>query len=102
MYLIINSLYPRDTIKEVVNVYGKMMTKYPDNPGLATPIVQVAVKSTQDGINVIHISEIKKGKLDDAIMYASTRMAMFNDIQGYKWTIKTYLNMEEALKTVGM
>lgn len=29
-------------------------------------------------------------------------MAMFNDIQGYKYTMDVYLRAEEAMATIGM
>jgi hypothetical protein len=67
-----------------------------------TPIVPVAARSTLEGIRTMHISEIKKGKFENAMDYAIKRMTMFYDIPGYRWVIKPFLNIEEALKTIGM
>jgi hypothetical protein len=102
MYLIVTSLYPPDKVKEAANMYVKMMTKYPDDTSLMTPVVPVAVKTTLEGIKCIHISDIKKGKFETAQDYAIKRMTMFYDVPGYRWTIETFLNIEEALKTIGM
>ena len=44
----------------------------------------------------------KKGELDDVMTIAANRLAMFNDIQGYRYVIKTFMNLEEFLKTIGM
>jgi hypothetical protein len=102
MYLIMTSLYPNDKAKEVAEMYLKMITKYPDDASLATPVVPVAVRATLQGIRVMSVQEVKKGKAEDAHAFVANRMAMFNNIQGYRWTIKTFLNLEEALKTIGM
>jgi hypothetical protein len=102
MYLIMTSLYPNDKAKEVAEMYLKMMTKYPDDASLTTPVVPVAVRATLQGISVMSVSEVKKGKAEDAHAFVVNRMAMFNNIQGYRWTVKTFLNLEEALKTIGM
>ncbi len=102
MYLMVTSLYPADKVKEAANVYVKMMTKYPDDTSLMTPLVQCSVKTTLEGIKIIHISEIKKGKLEAAYDFAVKRMTLFYEIQGYRWQIDTTLNIDEALKTISM
>ena len=102
MYLITTSTYPNDKVKDVANMYLKAITKYPDDNKIAVPIVQAAVLATPQGIKVIHIFDVKKGKLDDAMALAVNRMVMFYDIQGFRVTFETYLNLEEALKFIGM
>lgn len=102
MYLIVTSTYPGDKVKEVSNMYVKAMTKYPTDANLGNPVVPVAIRSTFQGIEVMSISEVKKGKLDDAMTLAVNRLTMFHDIQGYRYTISTYLNLEEAMKAIGM
>jgi len=83
-------------------MYLKMMTKYPDDNSLGNRVVPVAVRTTLEGIKVMTITEIKKGKLEDAMSFITNRLAMFMDIPGYRYAIKTYMNLEEALKTIGM
>ncbi len=102
MYIIVTSLYPNDKVKEVANMYLKMVTKYPDDASVCTSVVPVAVRSTLQGMRVMSIQEVKKGKLEAASALTINRMHMFNDIQGYKWTMKNFLNIEEALKSIGM
>jgi hypothetical protein len=102
MYLITTSLYPNDKAKEVANIYLKAITKYPDDASLFIPIVPVAVRATLQGMRVISVGEVKKGKLESAHALTVNRMVMLHDIQGFKWTVKTYQNLEEALKTIGM
>ena len=71
MYIITTSSYPNDKVKEVANMYVKVVTKYPPDDSLGTPVVPVAVRSTLQGIEVTTVSEIKKGKLEDAIAWAA-------------------------------
>ena len=98
MYIFITSIYPNDKAKEVADIYLKAMTKYPENNSLATPLVQVAVRATLEGITAISVYEAKKGKFEEADALTVNRMAMFNDIPGYRWLITTYWNLEDALK----
>ncbi len=85
MYIIITSTYPNDKAKEVAETYLKAMTKYPEDNSLATPLVPVAVRATLQGMKVISVYEVKKGKFDDAHTIAVNRMVMFHDIPGYRY-----------------
>jgi hypothetical protein len=101
MYLTMTATYPNDKIKEVVDVYLKAMAKYPDDTSLATPIVPVGTHATPKGMEVIVIYEVKKGKYEEALALGLKRMGMFNDIQGYRWEIRNFLNVEEVMKLMG-
>jgi hypothetical protein len=100
MYLILTTTYPNDKVKQVSDMYVKVMTKYPPDPSLGTPVVPVAIRATPQGIEALVVHDVKKGKLDDAMTLAANRLAMFHDIPGYRYRIDTYLNLEEALKTI--
>jgi hypothetical protein len=102
MYIVITSLYPNDKAKEVAKMYLKCLEKYPVDNSVATPIVPVAIRATQQGIRTIVISEVKKGKFDDAMAISTNRMVMFHDIEGYRYSIKPFLTLEEGLKLIGM
>ena len=102
MYLIVTSIYPNDKSKEVANTYVEAMTKYPDDASLATPVVPVAVHAVLEGIKIIMVHDIKKGKFEEAWALIDARMGMFLDIQGFRYTFETYANLEEALRTIGM
>lgn len=102
MHLIATSVYPNDKSKEVVDIYLKAMAKYPDDPTVSTPIVPVGVHATLDGMQVINVYEVKKGKYEEAHALARNRLAMLQTIPGYRWKIDNYTNLEEALKTIGL
>ena len=102
MYLVVMSTYPNDKASEVGKTYLKVMQKYPDDPSIGEPTVLAAVKSNKDGINVISMSKIKKGKLEAAQQLAWNRMVMFNEIEDFRYTVDIWLEVTEALKLIGM
>lgn len=102
MYLIVTSIYPNDKSKEVADTFMKAMTKYPDDPKLATPVVPVAVHAVLEGMKVIMVHDINKGKFEDAWALIDARMGMFMNIGGFKYTFETYSNLEEALRTISI
>jgi hypothetical protein len=101
-YLVTTSLYPSDKAPEVAKRYLEALTKYPPDENLGTELVPAAVKGTHQGIDVIGISEVKKGKLEEAYLRTVNMMAMFHTIPGFEYTIETYLKVEEALAVIGM
>jgi hypothetical protein len=105
-YIITTSLYPSDKAPEVATRYLEVIAKYPLDASLGTQIVPAAVITTLQGIKVIGITEVKKGKVEDAETIIANRianmMAMFFSIQGFEYTIERYATLEEAMKTIGM
>jgi hypothetical protein len=101
-YLIVTSLYPSDKATEVGKKYLEAISKYPPNENLAAQLVPAAVKGTHQGIQVLGISEVKKGKLEEAYTYLVSMMAMFHSIQGFEYKVDIYLKVEEAMGIIGM
>jgi hypothetical protein len=101
-YIIISSSYPPSIADELVKVYLEVIKKYPPDDKLGKEIVPVAVKATLQGIQTINITEVKKGKLDEALTRAANAMAMYRNVKGYSYAIDVYLTVEEALASVGM
>ena len=102
MYTIITSSYPSDKAKEVAEKYMEVLGKYPPNTSLTTEIIPAAVKRTEKGIKVITVGQVKPGKLEEALIYLANANAMFNDIQGFEYSLDVYLSIEEGLATLGM
>ena len=102
MYIIYSVVYPSHKAKEVAEKYIEMVAKYPTDENLTTEIIPAAVKRTEKGIKVITVAEVKPGKIEEALLYGENGMAMFNDIQGYEYSLDVYLTAEEALATLGM
>ena len=101
-YIFTTSMYPSDKAPEVAKRYLEAIAKYPPDASLGTQIVPAAVITTLQGIKVIGIIEVKKGKLEDAMVRVANMMAMFFNIEGFEYTMERYATVEEALKTIGM
>jgi hypothetical protein len=101
-YLIIKSTYPSNKATEVGNKYLEALSKYPPDEKLAVELVPAAVKTTNQGIEVLGISEVKPGKLEEAITYLGKFMVMFQVIPGFESSMDVYLKVEEAMELLGM
>jgi hypothetical protein len=101
-YIITTIIYPNDIATEVAKMYLEAVSKFPPDENLATRLVPSAVKSTPQGIQVMVISEVKKGKLEEALNYGGRSMAMFNNFKGLKYSMDVYMKIEEAMETIGM
>jgi len=73
-YLITTATYPSDRAPDVAKMYLEAMA----------------------------VAEIKEGKLEEAYKRIVNLEAMFINIEGYEYTIDTYLKVEEALAVIGM
>jgi hypothetical protein len=101
-YIFTTSMYPSDKAPEVAKRYLEAITKYPPDASLGTQIVPAAVITTLQGIKVIGIIEVKKGKLEDAMIRVAEMMAMFFNIEGFEYKMERYATVEEAMKTIGL
>ena len=101
-YIFTTSLYPSDKAVEVTKKYLEAITKYPPDDSLGTQLVPAAVTTTLQGIKVIGIIEVKKGKFEDQMTKIQNMMAMFHSIQGFEYTVERYATVEEAMKIIGM
>jgi len=100
--IMVTSWYPPSKAIEVGKKFIEVMQKFPENPSIAEPLVTVGVSSGKDGIEAISISNVKKGKYDEAMNLTLRRMVMFHGIEGYRYEIKTLLTLEEAMPLIGL
>ena len=101
-YLVIKSWYPTHLASEVAKRYLEVVQKYPPDNTLGETLVPVAVKTTKKGIKTMSIYEIKEGKLEEANTRAGNAMAMFNDIEGYEYSVERWATVSEAMAAIGM
>ncbi len=100
-YTMTHAWYPPDMVDDVVNKYMEVMEKFPVDESVAVPVIPAAITSTKKGIETIVISEVKPKKLDEAIERITQSMVMFHSVPGYRYEVKTWMTLEEALKSVG-
>ena len=101
-YLVTTSLYPSEKAPEVGARYLEALEKYPPDESLTTQVVPAAVTTTHKGIKVFGTSDVKEGKLEEALRRAGDFMVMFNSIAGFEYTIRVYSKVEEAMSAIGM
>ena len=101
MIYVQTSWYPPDKQDEVVKTYFEAMEKYPPDESLGKLILPLGVRSTKDGIKVISIHEVTKGKYEEFANRIGQFMMMFSDIEGYRWESETFLSGEEAMSVIG-
>jgi len=100
--IMVTSWYPPTKATEVAKKYIEVMQKIPEDPSIAEPLVTVGVSSGKDGIEVISIGDVRKGKYEQALNLTARRMVMFFGIEGYRYEIKTLLTLEEAMPLIGL
>jgi len=103
-YLVIKSWYPTNLISETTKKYLEVVQKYPPATiaAIGETLVPVASKTTKKGVKTMSIYEVTEGKLEEALTLASNAMAMFNDFEGYEYSIETWATVSEALAVQGI
>ena len=99
--IMVTAWIPPDKIAEAAKKYMQVTKKYPQAP-FEKPLVEAASRATKDGIEVISIGEIKRGKYEEAMELALKRNAEYYSIEGYRYKVDTLTTLEEALPTIGM
>lgn len=102
VYIIVTSCFPASKGSEVGKRYLEVYKKFPPDRTLAKEIVQNAVKATGDGIISMGVNEVKKGKFVEAMDRITKNMMEYADIEGFSFSIDTYLTVVEAMGIIGL
>jgi hypothetical protein len=100
-YILSKAWWPSDKTEEVVNKGYEVFSKYPPDPSLAEVVVQNCVKPTKKGILSISISEVKKGKLEEALTQARKNGVEYHNIAGFEYSIEVCSTTVEAFGLIG-
>ncbi len=101
-YIFLEAWYPTDIVPEVANKYLEMLKELPFDRSLGKETIQAAVSSNSKGIKVVSITEVKEGKLQEALTWTGTRMIPFQSIKGFEYKIRIWSTVVEALEPLGM
>jgi len=101
-YVMITTTFPTTKAREVAKVYLEVNKKYPTDKTLEKPIFQGAIKSGDEGIMTIGITEPKPGKMSEFLVRLQDSLVMYHDIEGYKYKIEVWYSVVEALGMLGM
>ena len=103
MVLIMGTIwYPHGQSSAVAQRYIEVFKKYPPDPSMAETLA-LGVTSEKDGLKVVGINNIVKGKYEQALaeQYQFQR-DMASGIEGYRYKIETLMDITEAMGTLGM
>ncbi|MHA1987446.1 MAG: hypothetical protein ACW98D_12480 [Promethearchaeota archaeon] len=100
-YIISYVLYPPTQSNTVAQRYLEMLQKYP-LPSIIKRLVPAAVASSLEGVEGVVVDEVKREDLGDAIDYNSQFLTEFRDIEGFRYHVRTYSTVTEALNYIGM
>nr|MDO8082981.1 hypothetical protein [Candidatus Freyarchaeota archaeon] len=100
-YIVITSWFPAHKTPEVTKTYLESLEKYPPDEDLSEHVVTAAVTTNKFGIKVMDIYKVKQGKLEEHLTRSSMAMAMFHSIEGYEYSVRVWLTIEEAMAAVG-
>ncbi len=98
MIIITLTYYPGEIARDV----GKRFVELPplvDYISMGGPYVD---SSETEGIRAITIYEFDDAVYPDAIKALNERMAFFLDIPGFKYSLKHWLEVQDALSLVGL
>ena len=98
--IMVTSWYPPDKAIEVAKKFIEVMGKYPQE-SFEKPLVQ-ATSAVKDGIKVITITEVEKGKYEEALYLEARREVEYFGIEGYRVEIETLMTTEEAMPLLGL
>ena len=100
--LVATVTFPHSKSSKVAKKNVEMLKKYPYDPSLGENLA-LGVKSRLDGMQVLAIFDIRKGKVEEYMARLSTQYQEYAlEIEGLKYQLEIYLDVQEAYKILGM
>lgn len=100
-YIVTYAWYPPNLANKVAEKYLKVLQKYPVPSYMKRPI-PAASAAGKDGIEVLNFDEVKEEDLGKGMDYLGKAMLEFRDIEEFRWDIRVFSTISEALKNIGM
>ena len=101
-YVMTTTTFPANKSREVAKTYLEVTKKFPVDRTLEKQIFQGAIRSNEDGITTVGITEPKPGKMDEYLVRLQDSMVMYHDIEGLKYKIEVWYSVVEAMGMLGM
>ena len=102
VFIVIQAWYPAKIARLVAQKYLEVTEKYPPDKSLGEMVFGPILKPTKDGIHVISGWECKDDKIKDSVMALGKAMLMYAEIEGYHFSMDTYIDAIEAYTMIGM
>ena len=101
MYVKTVSSYPQHLASEVGKLYLEAMNKVPVDRSISKIVVR-AVEAVEGRFQATVFTQVKPGKLREAIDHANERMIILTKIIGFEYSINVAYEIGEAMKFIGM
>jgi len=98
--IMVTSWYPPDKATEAAKKFLEVMEKFPQESFEKSWLA--GVKSDEVGIMTVWLTEIERGKLEEALNLTSRREAEYLDVEGYRFKMETLMTFEDAMPLVGL
>ena len=98
MVIVLNISYPTESVQEI----AKRFLEAPQIPDFMTRKGPYINSTLNDGITTLSVFELDKSKLAEGYDFVGNYMATFFGVPGFKYEFKPFLDVEEALKMIGM
>jgi len=98
MIITTSILYPPESANQI----AKRFMETPTIPDYMTKKGPYTNSSIEEGITTISFYELDRSKFADGYEFLGKYMATFFGVPGFKYEIRPYFEIEEAMKMVGM
>ncbi|MFX1411530.1 MAG: hypothetical protein ACFFA6_14355 [Promethearchaeota archaeon] len=96
VYVVLKSFYPTNKAEEILKIFMELVKKYPPDESIAETLVRGAGKPTEKGYESMSIYKLKEGQFDKLAKRIMSAMAMFNNVEGFGWTVELWSTFEES------
>jgi hypothetical protein len=95
-------LFPPAKSSLVAKKNIEMIQKYPPNPSIGKTLA-IGVKSKLEGMEVMAIGEVKKGKVEEFMNNLAQQYQEYAlEVEGFTYQTEAYFTISEAYKILGM
>ncbi|MFW9941488.1 MAG: hypothetical protein ACFFFT_10650 [Candidatus Thorarchaeota archaeon] len=102
VYIITTVWFPSSVRMEVAQKAIEVAQKMPPDPSIGTVVVPGAIMGSPNGITSITISEVKEGKLEEALNFAAENIMQYADIEGFNYKIDLANTQAEAMTMLNL
>lgn len=97
VYVVLKSFYPANKADDVGKIYMEVAKKYPPDESVAETVVGGAGRSSEKGYEGMSIFKLKEGQFDKLAKNIMGAMSMYNNIEGFGWTVELWATPEEIM-----
>ena len=98
MVIVSNLSYPPGSAQDI----AKRFLEAPQIPDFMTRNGPYINSTIDKGITTLSVYELDKSKLGEGYEFLGNYMAIFFGVPGFKYEFKAFMDVEEALKMIGM